>query len=29
LDDACRTLANSLIEYLFLPEYGLMIEIKN
>lgn len=29
LDDACRTLANSLIEYLYLPEYGLMIEVKN
>jgi len=29
LDDACRTLANSLIEYVYLPEYGLMIEIKN
>ena len=29
LDDALRTLANSLIEYLYLPEYGLMIEIKN
>ena len=29
LDDACRTLANSLIEYLFLPEYGLMIEVSN
>ena len=27
--DALRTLANSLIEYLYLPEYGLMIEIKN
>jgi len=29
LDDACRTLENSLIEYLYLPEYGLMIEVKN
>ena len=29
LDDALRTLANSLIEYLYLPEYGLMVEIKN
>ena len=29
LDDACRTLANSDIEYLYLPEYGLMIEVKN
>ena len=29
LDDALRTLANSLIEYLYLPEYSLMIEIKN
>ena len=29
LDDALRTLANSLIEYLYLPEYGPMIEIKN
>ena len=29
LDDALRTLANSLIEYLYLPEYGLIIEIKN
>jgi len=29
LDDACRTLANSLVEYVYLPEYGLMIEIKN
>ena len=29
LDDALRTLANSLIEYLYLPEYGLMIEVKN
>ena len=29
LDDALRTLENSLIEYLYLPEYGLMIEVKN
>jgi carbamoyltransferase len=29
LDDACRTLVNSDIEYLYLPEYGLMIEVKN
>ena len=29
LDDALRTLANSLIEYLYLPEYGLIIEVKN
>ena len=29
LDDACRTLANSDIEYLYLPEYGLMVEVKN
>ena len=29
LDDALRTLANSLIEYLYLPEYDLMIEVKN
>ena len=29
LDDALRTLANSLIEYLYLPEYGLMVEVKN
>jgi len=29
LDDGIRTLANSLIEYLYLPEYGLLIEVKN
>jgi len=29
LDDACRTLANSLIEYLYLPEYQTLITIKN
>jgi carbamoyltransferase len=29
LDDALRTLANSLIEYLFLPEYGLLVEVAN
>jgi carbamoyltransferase len=29
LDDAVRTLANSLMEYLYLPEYGLLIEVKN
>ena len=29
LDDALRTLANSLIEYLYLPEYGLIIEVRN
>lgn len=29
LDDACRTLANSGIEYLYLPEYGKLITIKN
>lgn len=29
LDDAVRTLANSLMEYLYLPEYGLIIEVKN
>lgn len=29
LDDAVRTLANSKIEYLYLPEYSLMITVKN
>jgi carbamoyltransferase len=29
LDDACRTLANSGIEYLYLPEYETLITIKN
>ena len=29
LDDAVRTLANSEIEYLYLPEYGKLITIKN
>jgi carbamoyltransferase len=29
LDDACRTLANSGIEYLYLPEYKTLITIKN
>ena len=29
LDDGVRTLANSLIEYMYLPEYGLMVEVKN
>ena len=29
LDDAVRTLANSDMEYLYLPEYGLLIEVKN
>jgi carbamoyltransferase len=29
LDDAVRTLANSLMEYLYLPEYGLLIHVKN
>lgn len=29
LDDACRTLAESEIEYLYLPELGKMISIKN
>lgn len=29
LDDACRTLANSDIEYLYLPEYGKMIKASN
>lgn len=29
LDDGIRTLANSLIEYMYLPEYGLMVEVKN
>jgi carbamoyltransferase len=29
LDDALRTLANSLIEYLYLPEYKLLIEVTN
>ena len=29
LDDAVRTLANSGIEYLYLPEYGKLITVKN
>ena len=29
LDDACRTLADSEIEYLYLPEHGKLITIKN
>ena len=29
LDDAVRTLANSQIEYLYLPEYEVLIEVKN
>ena len=29
LDDACRTLANSTIEYLYLPEYGKLISLSN
>jgi carbamoyltransferase len=29
LDDAFRTLYNSKIEYLYLPEFQLMVEIKN
>jgi carbamoyltransferase len=29
LDDAVRTLKNSQIEYLYLPEHGLLIEVKN
>lgn len=29
LDDAVRTLANSEIEYLYLPEYGKLITVKN
>jgi carbamoyltransferase len=29
LDDACRTLADSDIEYLYLPEYGKLITIRN
>jgi carbamoyltransferase len=29
LDDAVRTLANSLIEYLYLPEYEVLIYVKN
>ena len=29
LDDGCRTLANSDIEYLYLPEYGKLITVKN
>lgn len=29
LDDAVRTLANSDMEYLYLPEYGKIIELKN
>jgi carbamoyltransferase len=29
LDDAVRTLYNSDIEYLFLPEYGKLITVKN
>lgn len=29
LDDAVRTLANSLMEYLYLPELGLLVHVKN
>ena len=29
LDDALRTLANSDIEYLYLPEYQILVEVKN
>ena len=29
LDDALRTLKDSLIEYLYLPEYGKLITLKN
>ena len=29
LDDAVRTLANSQIEYLYLPEYKKLITLKN
>jgi carbamoyltransferase len=29
LDDALRTLANSEIEYLYLPEYNILVEVKN
>ena len=29
LDDACRTLAESEIEYLYIPEYGKLITLKN
>ena len=29
LDDALRTLANSKIEYLYLPEYGKLITVEN
>lgn len=29
LDDACRTLADSDIEYLYLPEYGKLVTIRN
>ena len=29
LDDALRTLANSLIEYLYLPEYEILVEVSN
>ena len=29
LDDACRTLAESDIEYLYLPEYGKLITVTN
>jgi len=29
LDDACRTLSESDIEYLYLPEYGKLVSIKN
>lgn len=29
LDDAVRTLANSLIEYLYLPEYKCLIVVEN
>ena len=29
LDDAVRTLYNSEIEYLYLPEFGKLVEMKN
>lgn len=29
LDDAVRTLANSQIEFLYLPEYNMLVEVKN
>jgi carbamoyltransferase len=29
LDDALRTLANSNIEYLYLPEYSVLIKVAN